>query len=432
MMRTVLGKSPRPGVAWLLAMVMCVAVLAAVPGVLAAADKEETKKALPADLALVPHEALGLVSIRVADLWKDQGIKDLHAQILKDAPAQAQAIAKEITDWLPQIDRLTFVLLPVPGRERTPRMAAIVLTTEPYDQKKILAYRPGAKEEKSNGKTYFADAGVVAFYPVDKNTFVVGEPDGVVAVMAQEGKEDHGPLAPALAEAATKHHVVIGLRPAPFFTMADLDLPPEAKPFTDLIQPEVAVISEEFGKEIKYEVRLTYANAQEAEDAATVARAGAVLARRGLPVLRAQLDKANIKEPALTKVLDELGPALKAAAIKAKGNDVTIALTVKVDMHALGLALAESVVKVREAASRLTSSNNLKQMTLATINMADTNGGVMPADAIYSKDGKPLLSCAWPSSRTSSRTTSTRSSTSTSRGTANTTRSCSPGCRRSI
>jgi hypothetical protein len=54
--------------------------------------------------------------------------------------------------------------------------------------------------------------------------------------------------------------------------------------------------------------------------------------------------------------------------------------------------LVIGIQRVRGAANRMASSNNLRQLTLATINYADMNQGRMPPAVVYDKNGRPLYS----------------------------------------
>ena len=63
----------------------------------------------------------------------------------------------------------------------------------------------------------------------------------------------------------------------------------------------------------------------------------------------------------------------------------------KLDAGKTGVAVLDGVQKVREAASRMQSANNLKQIALAMHAYNDANGH-FPPQAVYDKDGKPLLS----------------------------------------
>jgi hypothetical protein len=84
--------------------------------------------------------------------------------------------------------------------------------------------------------------------------------------------------------------------------------------------------------------------------------------------------------PKFAQLSDQLMP-------KVKGDRLTMAL----DEKTLVQAVCPAVDKLREAAARTQSINNLKQMGLAMHSYHDVNK-VLPAAATYDANGKPLLS----------------------------------------
>src|SRR5438874_1354406 len=88
MMRTVwTGPLSRRGPVWGMIVLIGIAILLGTcPAPDLAAKDEATPKTLPTDLALIPGNSFDFVTIRVADLWNDEAIKNLRTQLAKQEP----------------------------------------------------------------------------------------------------------------------------------------------------------------------------------------------------------------------------------------------------------------------------------------------------------------------------------------------------------
>ena len=237
------------------------AVLAAVGPRPEAAEKNEAPAsgALPADLNLVPRDAFGFLSFRVADIWTNRDVTKLRDDLAKTNPEAVREFLAPLSvgvDPSEVWNAWTFLMAKVPPFEGNsqPAFAVFVATTKPYDIKKILKdLMPDGKEEKFKGKILFTSSGA-AIHPISDRAYLLGPAHVVEEILSQTPPKDgKGPLSEALTLAAEKHLVTGGMNPAPLLKA----LPPEAQQseefesFKPILESQSLALAFDAGKELR-------------------------------------------------------------------------------------------------------------------------------------------------------------------------------------
>jgi hypothetical protein len=350
-----------------------------------AAEDKPGKETLPPDLARVPVQAVAFISVRPADVWSGRLARGLRDKGGKETAEIIKEVERRTGLTPDNVERFTAVFVKSPDDHPLLFFATI----RAFDRNKVFSVLvPGGEEEKHSGQTIFASMWDAA-YALSDRVFVMGSKREILSLIdAGKGKRAGG-LAPALALAAKKHSGVVGINPAALPPLPE-ELPPQVTPFKPLLKATLATLAVDLDEKTTAEFRITFPGAREAGAGVESVAAARKLALGFLDQGIKELNENEAMKPILV-ILEIAQKSLKAAKIDRDGSVVKGSLEMKIDQALAGAVTPNALGRTREAGLRTQSSNNLKMLVLQMHNY-DSAMGRLPAQAIYGKDGKPLLS----------------------------------------
>jgi hypothetical protein len=348
--------------------------------------QDNPAKALPADLARVPSKAVFVLSVRPADLWNGELGKGMRAGLGKMEEAVSTGIGGEVGLPPAELERLTVVVT------ETLNVAPLFFarTTKKFQKDKLLnRVVPDSRAVKRGDGEYHVSGRRAVVILGDQEYVASSEPTIQSYLDSKPGKEKA--LAATLALAARKHSLVVGINPREI-PVPGGQLPPQAAPFKPLFKATEGTIAVDLGTKTTGQLKVAFETEDDAREGVKAVEAARKLGEGMLAATVKQLGgEKDAEAAAFAKLLGQVQEAVKKATLKRDGMAVTGSLQLKVDGEQAAKVTGAMARKVRIAAMRTQSVNNLKQLALAMHGYHDREK-TFPPRAVFDKNGKALLS----------------------------------------
>jgi hypothetical protein len=316
------------------------------------AEKEDEKVAGAPDLTLVPGDALGLVSVRVADLWNSD-VGKVTQKVLNTFGNPLAQLEKEVGITLADIERITFVF---PTEE--PEFAwAIVVSSKAVDRDQIVK---GLRTETIEGQPVY-EKQKVKFHFVSDKIAVVGGPKGIARFLSASKSRTSGIMRQLAQQGAKgRHHLFAAVHPSSQL-VDKVKSTPGADMFAPLLELESATLAVDLGSEVKLDVRAKFPDEAKANKARETIEGLLAMAKMAWPALKKQM-----KGPAFADYLNMVDETLNSLKLQQDGTELHLPVVVKLNATEFMTALlVPALQKIREAVDRTQSHNNLRQIGIA-------------------------------------------------------------------
>lgn len=388
--------------AWCLSGI-CLFVVLAVPLVLTSAPKTDAQvpvSDLPEDLALVPKDALAFVHMRVADLWTSPTLQFVQRQLdPKLFEAASLHLEKRFGLTLAEIDRITLVVL-AQQPPQWPEPYFIVQTLKPINRERLLSVLlPGALQDSALGMHYLQDRPGPAVRFLSDRLMVIGSQEGIRLHSAKLVRAE-GPLAVAVKEAADKHHLVAGLHLSSDTSARLRGLflgeQPNRKP--DLMSTALGwlfdvqhgMVVMDLGYTTTCRTEFVFGGEWQAKRAFRTSH-GVIVMLQALAAM-GQLQMRQSQH--MVQMLSAYEQSLDSAVVEVQGTTVRTSVVTKFTPASFDQAMLELFQSYGVVGGQVAGGAGTENLKLLGIAMHNYHNDfqALPCHAIYSGDGKPLLS----------------------------------------